>query len=89
MSRLRDHVKKIPERKKKLYRSLTDITMNVSKRLDESDMNKEEFAEKLDCSVEHIDQFFAGGINLSLRTIFEIEEILDIELIDTKEYTGA
>lgn len=90
-SRLREEVEDIPKEKRKLHRSLTKISMNVSKGLRESDLSKEGLEKEIDRHDdenpgEYVNRLLGGGINLSLRTIFKLEEALDIELIDTREH---
>ena len=85
-SRLRKDVEDIPEHKRKLYRSLTRISMNVSKAIRESDLSKEDLAEEIDVPVEYINRILGGAVNLKLRTIFKLEEVLDFEFIETKEH---
>lgn len=90
-SRLRKSVEEIPDHKLELHRSLVSISMNVSKGLRNSDMTKVELEKEIDRHDEdnpgeYIDRLFAGGINLTLRTIFKLEEALDMDLIETKEH---
>ena len=35
---------------------------------------------------EWIQRMLGGGVNLSLRTIFKLEEVLDTKLIDVREH---
>lgn len=87
-SRLRREVENIPEHKKKLHRSLTRLSMNVSWALRKSDMTKEELAEKLDRSVEWMNRLLGGGINVSLRSLYKLEEVLGEKLIDVRDHQG-
>jgi hypothetical protein len=90
-SRLRKHVEDIPEEKKKLHRSLTTISMNVHKALRENDMTFEELEKEIgrynpEMPGEWIQRMLGGGVNLSLRTLFKLEEALGTKLIDVREY---
>ena len=90
-SRLRKEVKQIPKEKRKLHGSLTTISMNVHKALREKDMSFEELEKEIgryneEMPGEWIQRMLGGGVNLSLRTIFKLEEALDTKLIDVREH---
>lgn len=87
-SRLRKDVENIPEHKRKLHRSLTKLGMNVSWALRKNDMTKEDLAEEIGRPVEWINRLFGGGINLSLRSIYKLEDALGEELIDARDFQG-
>ncbi len=90
-SRLRREVEEIPVEKRKLHRSLTTISMNVHKALREKDMTHEELEKEIERHNEErpgewIERMLGGGVNLSLRTIYRLEEALDVELIEVREH---
>lgn len=90
MSRLREEVEDIPEHKRELHRALTRISMRVHKALREQgrdfeDLEKEIGRHNEERPGEYMQRLLGGGVNLSLRTIFKLEEALDIELIDVFE----
>ena len=90
-SRLRKEVEQIPEEKRKLHRSLTTVSMKVHEALREKDMEFEELEKEIGRYNEErpgqwISRMLGGGINLSLRTIFKLEEALDTKLIDIREH---
>ena len=90
-SRLRKSVEKIPDEKRKLHRSLTKISMNVHKALRNQDMTFEELEKEIgrhneERPGEWIQRMLGGGVNLSLRTIFKLEEALNMKLIDTRDH---
>jgi ribosome-binding protein aMBF1 (putative translation factor) len=87
-SRLRREVENIPEHKKKLHRSLTRVSMNVSWALRKSDMTKEELAEEIERPVEWMNRLLGGGIDPSLRSLYKLEEALEVKLIDVHEHKG-
>ena len=89
-SRLRKDVEDLGE-KRKLHRSLTKICMNVHKALRSQNMNYEELEKEIgrhdeERPGEWMQRMLGGGINLSLRTIFKLEEALGVELIATQDY---
>jgi len=90
-SRLREEVEQIPDHNRKLHRSLTKISMNVHKALREKDMSLEELEKEIgryneERPGEWIQRMLGGGVNLSLRTIYKLEEALDTTLLDVKEH---
>ena len=87
-SRLRREVENIPEHKKKLHRSLTKVSMNVSWALRKSDMTKEKLAEEIERPVEWMNRLLGGGIDPSLRSLYKLEEALEVKLIDVRDYQG-
>ncbi len=90
-SRLRKEVEEIPDEKRKLHRSLTTISMNVHRALREKEITYEELEKEIgryneERPGEWIERMLGGGVNLSLRTIYRLEEALDTELIDIREH---
>ncbi len=91
-SQLRKEVEEeIPDEKRKLHRSLTTISMNVHKALRKQDITFEELEKEIgryneERPGEWIQRMVGGGVNLSLRTIFKLEEALDIKLIDIRDH---
>jgi len=90
-SRLRKEVEEIPEEKRKLHRSLTKISMKIHKALRKQDVTYEELEKEIERHNEErpgewIERMLGGGVNLSLRTIFRLEEALDIELVNVREH---
>lgn len=90
-SRLREEVEEIPEEKRKLHRALTRISMNVHKALRESDKTAVEVEKEIgrhneDRPREYLNRLLGGGIDLSLRTIYKLEEALDTKLIEVPEH---
>jgi len=89
-SRLRKSVEEIPTEKRKLHRSLTKISMNVHKALRNQGMTLEELEKEIGRHNEKrpgewIQRMLGGGVNLSLRTIFKLEEALGVKLIETRK----
>jgi transcriptional regulator with XRE-family HTH domain len=91
-SRLRKDVEEeIPTEKRKLHRSLTKISMNVHKALRNQGMTLEELEKEIGRHNEKrpgewIQRMLGGGVNLSLRTIFKLEEALDTKLIGIQDH---
>lgn len=90
-SRLRKSVEKIPDEKRKLHRSLTKISMNVHKALRSQEMSFEELEKEIgrhneERPGEWIQRMLGGGVNLSLRTIFKLEEALGVKLIGIQDH---
>lgn len=90
-SRLRKEVEEIPKEKRKLHRSLTKISMKIHKALRKQDITYEELEKEIERHNEErpgewIERMLGGGVNLSLRTIFRLEEALDTKLIDVREH---
>jgi len=90
-SRLRKEVEEIPKEKRKLHRSLTKISMKVHRALRKQDITYEELEREIERHKEErpgewIERMLGGGVNLSLRTIFRLEEVLDIELVNVLEH---
>lgn len=83
MSKVRDEVSDIPESERKLHRTLTRMSAKIHREMRESDIGAEELADELDKDEEYVHRMLGGGINLSLRTIMELEVILDTDLIET------
>lgn len=89
-SRLEEHVKQIPSHKRKLHRSLTSLSIKIGKALRESELTKVELEKEIgrhdgERPGEWVDRMFGGGINLSLRTIYKLEEALDAKFIEIPE----
>lgn len=89
-SRLRKSVEEIPMEKRKLHRSLTRISMKVGKTLRKSDLTEIELEKKIgryneERPGEYMARLLGGGIDLTLRTIYKLEEVLDVNLIEVPE----
>jgi len=94
-SRLRKEVEEeIPDEKRKLHRSLTKISMNVHKALRNQDMTFEELEKEIGRHNENrpeewIQRMLGGGVNLSLRTIFKLEDALGVKLIGIQDHESG
>ena len=57
------------------------IALSILQALDDQNISKEEFSEKLNIPIEKCNNIVKGWENLDIKMISEIETVLDIELL--------
>ena len=60
--------------------------MRMLDRMEELGITQKALAERLGCSQQYVSKILKGGENLSLETIFKIEEALQLLLVCEAEY---
>jgi plasmid maintenance system antidote protein VapI len=71
---------------RKWLRKSQDIALRILDVLDEKGMQQKELAEALDVSPQQISKIVKGKQNLTLETIFKLEQVLGVELIGVPKY---
>ena len=95
-NRLRRHSSTTPSRwreeaeyrlaNKSWLRHSQAIAMRMLDRMEELGITQKALAERLGCSQQYVSKILKGGENLSLETIFKIEEALQLLLVCEAEY---
>lgn len=60
--------------------------MRMLDHMEELGITQKALAERLGCSQQYVSKILKGGENLSLETIFKIEEALLLQLVCEAEY---
>ncbi len=72
-----------PEEQEKTNKTM-ELAVKIADAIKNKGWKKKEFAEKLNKKPSEISKWLSGTHNFTLDTLFDIERILDIKLIDTK-----
>lgn len=62
------------------------ITMRMLDRMEELGITQKALAERLGCTQQYVSKILKGGENLSLETIFKIEEALQLQFVCEVEH---
>jgi transcriptional regulator with XRE-family HTH domain len=73
-----------------MLRESQRIALKILLRLDELDWTQKELAAKLNVSPQHVSKMLSGKENLTLKTLVQLQEILNIALLAShQEHTKA
>lgn len=92
MKSLEEILKDIPDETKKLVEKQGDIAVYVSNLLKKKGITQREFANKLNMKESRLSKILSGQINLTLKTIVNLElalgeEIINIPFVEYKANT--
>jgi len=78
-------VKDIDPVKRRLHRLLTGISALIGQALDERDeFTQHELASRLGKDASYVSRVLGGGVNLTLKTIVQFEEVLGVRILCVK-----
>lgn len=60
------------------------IAMRMLDRMEEQDITQKQLAERMGCSQQYVSRILKGCENLSLETLYKIEQALNITVIHTE-----
>lgn len=72
----------IPQWKRRWHSRLTDFSAAVLQEMVNQDVSIKQLAERTGRSESFFQRMFGGGVNLTMKTICEIEAALDVDLIN-------
>lgn len=77
-----DRLEEISEVKRRLHRHLTNLSAAVQQKMDQVGMDKKTLQTRIGRSESFVERFFGGGVDVTMRTIAEMETALDMDLIE-------
>ena len=80
-SRFRQFVEKIPPVRRRFVRKQGDIAMQLGKLLEEKGWTQRRLAQETGKKESYISRILSGGGNPTLKTIVELEEALNAEIL--------
>ncbi len=80
-------VEEIPPAEKRLYDKCSDVGDQIYELLEARNMTQRDLACKMGKSESYVSRILAGGVNMTLRTIAEIEAAFDADILVTPMYS--